>query len=164
MPFAWLGIGSNIDPEKNIISAAKLLEKSADIVGVSTHYLTPPVDGSNQQHYVNAVWKIYTNLGYNDLKNQLRDIEFRLGRKKAGGKYAAREIDLDILLYGSAPAHHDILQRDFVYGPLLELEPEIVLPGDMRPLKELVPPAVSYPEASVSAFMKKEYPHGSEES
>ena len=164
MPFAFIGVGSNIDPEKNIIKAAGMLEMSADIVAVSGHYRTAPLGGREQDDYINAVWKIYTNLGSADLKKQLRDIESRLGRSRSGDKYAAREIDLDILLFDNNDPDPDIMNRDFLYGPLLELEPDIVLPGGEKPLKELVAPASLCLEAALSDFMKKEYPDGPEKS
>jgi dihydroneopterin aldolase/2-amino-4-hydroxy-6-hydroxymethyldihydropteridine diphosphokinase len=73
-----------------------------------------------------------------DLKFQLlRHIENELGRTRGCDKFAARTIDLDLILYDdlvmtaedlTLPAP-DIPHRSFLAIPLHELAPELVLPG-----------------------------------
>jgi len=67
----------------------------------------------------------------------LRKIEERLGRRRNGDKYSPRQIDLDLILYGSLEMTSDgltlpdpdIRKRAFLAIPLLELAPDIVLAG-----------------------------------
>ena len=108
----FITLGSNIEPEKNLIAAAHLLadEADLDVVGVSRVYRTPAVgpDGEanpDQTDYLNAALLIETELPILILKRDiLRRIEARLERVRTQDKYAPRTIDLDIAFYG-----HDVL-------------------------------------------------------
>ncbi|NLN92459.1 MAG: 2-amino-4-hydroxy-6-hydroxymethyldihydropteridine diphosphokinase [Candidatus Hydrogenedens sp.] len=72
----------------------------------------------------------------------LRKIEEEAGRLRSDDKYAARPIDLDILLYASEIINEpglilpdpDIGLHPFLFVPLLDLEPHIQLPGMDAPL------------------------------
>ena len=76
----------------------------------------------------------------------LRAIERELGRVRTGDAYAARTIDLDILLYddlvveeeGLTLPDPDICRRPFLFLPLLDLDEHLRLPGAEKPLRELV--------------------------
>ena len=76
----------------------------------------------------------------------LRAIESALGRQRTGDKYADRTLDLDLVLYGdlvsSSPElvlpDPELAQRPFLAFPLLELDPELRLPGSRVPLHQLV--------------------------
>lgn len=67
----------------------------------------------------------------------LRPIEDALGRVRTNDSYAARPIDLDVLLFGSLVMNEpglvipdpDILSRPFLAAALVELHPDLVLPG-----------------------------------
>jgi len=80
-----------------------------------------------------------------DLKfGLLRRIEADLGRVRTADKYAARTIDLDILLYGDRIIDQpdlkvpdpDLRERAFLIVPLAELAPDVVLPDDGRAAAE----------------------------
>jgi 2-amino-4-hydroxy-6-hydroxymethyldihydropteridine diphosphokinase len=66
-------------------------------------------------------------------------IEQELGRR-AGPRHGPRSIDIDVLLVGDAVLdsdrlrlpHPEVTARRFVLVPLLELEPELELPGGTR--------------------------------
>jgi 2-amino-4-hydroxy-6-hydroxymethyldihydropteridine diphosphokinase len=144
---AYIGVGSNINPEENIQKAFLLLKDRLDIVQVSRLYRSTPVGGRNQAPFVNGVWKIETSLSPPFIKfNILRKVEQKLGRVRTQDKYADRTIDMDLILYGKRIIQsigltlpdEDILKRDFIYIPLLELDPEIKLPGFNKKLKKLV--------------------------
>ena len=81
------------------------------------------------------------------LKNDLlRPLEAQLGRIRSADAYAARTIDLDILLYNDIVCANDaitlpdpdIVERVFLCAGLLSLAPDLVLPGDHRPLRDRV--------------------------
>ena len=67
----------------------------------------------------------------------LREIESQLGRIRTDDKHAARTIDLDLILYDDVTTNEaDLILPDpsiniypFVAVPLLELLPDLILPG-----------------------------------
>ena len=129
MHTVFLGIGSNIQPEANILKTAGKIGLLCRILAFSSHVITPPLENRQEENYINAVWKIETDLSPENLKEQLRRIEYQLGRRRTEDRYAAREIDLDILVYDGKIVDDSVSRRDFVYGPLLEIEPGINIPG-----------------------------------
>ncbi|UCD29308.1 MAG: 2-amino-4-hydroxy-6-hydroxymethyldihydropteridine diphosphokinase, partial [Planctomycetota bacterium] len=97
----FIAVGSNIDPEINILQALKRIKEPVKITGISTFYQTPPIERPVQQPFLNGVWRIETLMSARTLKfNCLRTIENELGRVRTEDKYAARTIDLDIIIYG----------------------------------------------------------------
>lgn len=135
---AFVGIGSNIEPEENIKDALRLLAHQVRVVALSTFYRAPAEGAPGQPDYVNGVVAIETDLPLDELKHGvLRAIEHRLGRRRTIDKFASRSIDLDILLYGSLRVQRadiqlpseDIEKRSFVAIPLAEIAPDLTLPG-----------------------------------
>ena len=146
MPRAFIGIGSNIAPEKNIREALRRLAQSARIVSISTFYQEPAIGRPDERDFYNGVVAIDTDLPAAELKwNVLRTIEAALGRLRTADKYASRTIDLDLLLYGDfmltsdelTLPDPDILKRAFVAIPLFEIAPELVLPGFHVPIRQV---------------------------
>ena len=155
---AFIAVGANIDPEQNIPRALDILAREVQIVGISTFYITPALGRPEQSDYRNGVVDINTAHPPRDLKqNILRPIEAKLGRVRQNDKYAARPIDLDILLHGEHVLHTgeiqlpdpDLYTRIFLAAPLLELRPTLVLPGKCGPLAAL--PILQQPNAMKSA-------------
>ena len=99
----------------------------------------------NQPNYVNGVWGTDTNLSPRKLKKRLRKTERQLGRRRSADKYASRAIDLDIIVYGmytikthcvQIPDIH-IGERAYLSVPLLELDPELILPDTEKPIRNI---------------------------
>ena len=141
MPTAYLGIGSNVDPEKNIPLALKMLGGFVRLTGISTFYLTQPVGASDNPPFYNGAARIETDIAPRALKfDVLRKIEDDLGRVRTGDRCAPRTIDLDIVLYDNVVLREpglvlpdpDIVTRVFLATPLLELNPDLVLPGGLK--------------------------------
>jgi 2-amino-4-hydroxy-6-hydroxymethyldihydropteridine diphosphokinase len=134
----FIGVGSNIEPHANIEKAFSLLRTQVTIVAVSTVYRSAPLLGRDIPRFLNGVWEIRTDLPPGELRTAvLKRIESECGRAGGTDKYGSRSIDLDLLLYGervespgwgSLP-HPDIGERPFVAIPLLELDPDLILPG-----------------------------------
>ena len=133
---AYISVGSNIEPEKNIPEALEKLKKYVSVKAVSTFYRTVPIGRPEQPAFLNGVWQIDAEQTARELKfDVLRQIEAELGRVRTEDKYAARTIDLDIALYGDMVIDEpdlripdpDIRQRPFIAVPLLELAPLLVL-------------------------------------
>ncbi len=134
MATAYLGIGSNLgDRAQNIEKAIDCLKtyQGITISKVSSLKETKPQNAVGPD-YLNGVIKIETINSPRDLLNKLRQCEESLGRRRTF-RNAPRIIDLDILLYDEEVVdepdlkipHPRMFERDFVIGPLLEMEPQI---------------------------------------
>ena len=146
MAVCYVAVGSNMDPERNIPAALEELARLVRVAGISTFYRTHALGPPDQPDYLNGVVRIETDLPPRDIKlGVLRAIEQKLGRVRTGDKYAARTIDLDLILYGDLVLSSadltlpdpQIPRRAFVGVPLAELEPEGTLPGTGRRFAEL---------------------------
>ncbi|MBM3240842.1 2-amino-4-hydroxy-6-hydroxymethyldihydropteridine diphosphokinase [Candidatus Poribacteria bacterium] len=143
---AYIAVGSNIEPEKNILNALGILKRYVRVKASSTFYRTMPLGRPEQAVFLNGVWHIETVKTARALKfDLLRRIEAELGRVRTDDKYAARTIDLDIAVYGdeviNEPDIHlpdpDIRHRPFIAIPLLELAPALALPDTGEQLSSL---------------------------
>ncbi len=137
---AYVGIGSNLDsPQRQIERAIVALGEIEDTVLVRTSplYQSAPLDGSDQPDYINAVSALLTRLNADDLLRFLQGIEKAQGRSRSAEKWAARTLDLDLLVYSSASIdqkdlkvpHPGISERNFVLLPLLDIAPHLRIPG-----------------------------------
>ncbi len=139
---AFVSVGSNIDPPGNIACALTQLARRVDLLGMSTFYRTAPIGPAGRGDFVNGVCRVRTEIGPRALKyDVLRDIEARLGRVRTADRYAPRPIDLDLLLYGEARIDQPGLtipdpdiSRPFITACLLELAPNLRLPGEPEAL------------------------------
>ena len=135
MTTAYVGLGSNLgDREQVIRNAAEALGAAR----LSTIRETEPWGYKEQPRFLNAVAEVETELGPRELLEELLEVECRLGRERGSGpRYGPRTIDLDLLLYGDETVdepsltvpHPHLHERRFVLEPLLELDPELVVPG-----------------------------------
>jgi dihydroneopterin aldolase/2-amino-4-hydroxy-6-hydroxymethyldihydropteridine diphosphokinase len=135
---AFIGMGSNVEPERNLREALRLLASAVLVLDLSTVYLTPPVGRPEQASYYNCIAAIETALEPLELKQRvLRTIEDRLGRVRNRDTFAPRPIDLDLLVYddlvlreeGLELPDPDIFRRSFLAAGLHELAPGLILPG-----------------------------------
>ncbi|HUX20796.1 MAG TPA: 2-amino-4-hydroxy-6-hydroxymethyldihydropteridine diphosphokinase [Spirochaetia bacterium] len=145
MALVFLGVGSNIAPERNIPAALQILrERRITIFATSRFYRTAAIGRPDQESYANGVWRARTELPPRGLRILLRETEDRLGRVRTEDKFSARTIDLDILLYDELEVHEEdlqlpdphILERAFLAKCLIELEPGLHLPGSKMDLRE----------------------------
>ena len=144
---AYIGVGSNIEPERNIPNALECLSKHVDVTGISSFYKTAPLLRENQDDYLNGVWQITTSTPPEELKfGVLRMIEKELHRNRESDKYASRTIDLDLLLYDDMVIQEgdltipdpDICKRSFIAFPLSELNMDLIMPDTKKPLIDLL--------------------------
>jgi 2-amino-4-hydroxy-6-hydroxymethyldihydropteridine diphosphokinase len=137
---AYIGLGSNLaDPAAQVrlgITALALLSETR-VELCSSLYRTAPVGLREQPDFINAVCRLRTKLVPVTLMRNLLEIERAQGRVREGGRGGPRTLDLDLLLYGGESIqsaeltvpHPRLHERAFVLYPLLELEPELVIPG-----------------------------------
>ncbi len=146
MARAFIGVGSNIDAEENVRAAVRRLCGLMRFTGVSLFYRTAPWERAEQPPFINGVVAVETELPPAELKFAvLRRIEDELGRRRGEDKYAARSIDLDLLVYDAMELDSEelvlpapeITRRPFLALPLAQLAPELVLPGTTRRMWEI---------------------------
>ena len=126
---AYIALGSNLgDPLATVQAAFAALRTLPEttLVAASSLYRSAPVGLKHQPDFINAVAAADTALG----------AEARCGRR-GDFRRAPRSLDRDLLLYGSERRrgaqltlpHPRMHERAFVLLPLLELAPDIAIPG-----------------------------------
>jgi 2-amino-4-hydroxy-6-hydroxymethyldihydropteridine diphosphokinase len=149
MKTAYIGIGSNLgNSEKNCLEAVDRIGQipKCKVARVSGLYRTEPVGVNGQEYYVNCVAEVLTGLSAKRLMERLLAIEKDMGRVREGGRWQARIIDLDILLFGSELIHEDNLtvphplmhRRRFVMVPMVDLVPDLIHPSIGKGMSELL--------------------------
>lgn len=123
----YLGLGSNIDPTKNITRALSELKSMFNIIDISSIWESAPV-GSKGPEFLNGIVAISTNASYDELKKILRQIEHTLGRIRSSNKNAPRTIDIDILIYNGEILDFDIWTHPYLAIPMAEVFPILVNP------------------------------------
>jgi len=137
---AYIGLGANLgDREATLRRALDLLaaEPGIEVVGVSSFRETEPVGFTRQPRFVNAAAALETDLSPRALLGRLLAVERALGRTRDGPRFGPRTIDLDLLLYGDQVIvepglevpHPRLHARRFALEPLLELDPQLTVPG-----------------------------------
>ncbi len=145
---AIIAIGSNIERERNLPEAIRLLRRASHITveKVSRFYESPSVGGpAGAPDFFNAAVLVCTELGPVDLRMALRAIEQELGRERTDDPDAPRTIDLDIAYFGDVEIDHDgWVLPDPLAGtaphvaiPIAEVAPDWVHPSDGRTTKEI---------------------------
>lgn len=136
---AYIGLGSNLEnPVGQLQRAFVDLEGLPDtnLVACSSLYRSAPIGLLDQPDFTNAVAKIATKLTPQSLLQALLHIEHQHGRERTF-RNAPRTLDLDVLLYddvrlhehGLTIPHPQMHKRAFVLQPLLEIAPDISIPG-----------------------------------
>lgn len=135
---AYIGLGANLgfamDTVRNALADLSRLPHT-EFGSASSLYRSAPIDGEGPD-YINAVAELATELSPSELLAFLLDIERSHGRVRTI-RNAPRTLDLDLLVYGDAVIHTSELvvphprmtERAFVLLPLVELAPEIEIPG-----------------------------------
>jgi len=136
---AFIGLGANLgDPVAQVRRAVVALGQLPEmrLVAASSLYRSAPIGVGPQPDFVNAVARIETTLGPWVLLEALLAEEARFGRERPSPG-AARTLDLDVLLYedrviaeaGLTVPHPRMHERAFVLAPLVEIAPDIEIPG-----------------------------------
>jgi 2-amino-4-hydroxy-6-hydroxymethyldihydropteridine diphosphokinase len=143
---AYVGLGANVgDPLATLQAALAAIhaERGLSVVRCSSLYRTEPWGGIEQPPFLNAVAQVETALEPHGLLAALLAIEARLGRVR-DVRWGPRTCDLDVLLIDGLTLsdpdlvvpHPRLVERRFALEPLLELDPDAMLP-DGRLLADL---------------------------
>jgi len=144
---AYIGLGSNLGDREAYIKAALDVLAANEQTGigrVSSLVESEALGDAKQPKYLNAVAEVKTRLNAHELHGRLMDIEAKFGRTRKE-KWAARTIDLDLLLFGEevinsdglAVPHPQMHLRSFVLRGLCQLNGKLQHPVLKEPVDEL---------------------------
>ncbi|WP_417473610.1 2-amino-4-hydroxy-6-hydroxymethyldihydropteridine diphosphokinase [Luteimonas mephitis] len=139
---AFVGLGGNVgDAAATLREALSALDRLPDTrqLRASRLYRTPAWGRVEQADFVNAAVKLETRLDARGLLDALLEVERQFGRERddAQLRWGPRTLDLDLLLFGEGAIdepglrvpHPHLHERAFALVPLVEIEPEVVIPG-----------------------------------
>ncbi|NOZ53994.1 MAG: 2-amino-4-hydroxy-6-hydroxymethyldihydropteridine diphosphokinase [Gammaproteobacteria bacterium] len=130
----YVSVGSNIEREQNIRSGVAHLRQQFGDLMLSSVYESVAVGFEGDNFYNLVVGFEATDAWQaNDILHQ---IEYGHGRRKGGKKFAARTLDMDLLLFGDSDLRlkgldvprEEITRYAFVLGPLAEIAPRELHP------------------------------------
>ena len=120
-----VGIGSNIDAERNVSAVRRILREKLLVLGESEFIRTKPIGSRNQQDFLNGSLLVRTRLGRGRLKTLLKGVETALGRDVGADPCGPRKMDLDILVWNGEIVDPDVYEREFLRRSVIELCPEL---------------------------------------
>jgi 2-amino-4-hydroxy-6-hydroxymethyldihydropteridine diphosphokinase len=131
----YLGLGSNVDAERNLAEGARALRQAFGDIVCSPVYRSEAV-GFSGDDFLNACCRIETELDPEGLKRWLTALEDRHGRRRDGPRFSDRTLDIDILLVGDRAGtfgelelpRDEILKYAHVLGPLADIAGDVVHP------------------------------------
>jgi len=156
----YIGIGSNIEPEKNFKAVYCLLKESYPSIKFSRTFKSSAVGFIGDDFYNSvakfsvkelSVKKSSIESESNNIENhldevliQLKAIENQLGRSRSDKKFSARVIDIDVLLFDDLVCNTpiqlprgEIVENAYVLWPLSELAPELIHPIEKKTYADL---------------------------
>jgi 2-amino-4-hydroxy-6-hydroxymethyldihydropteridine diphosphokinase len=136
-----ISVASNIQPELHVPAALATLAATFQVHAVSPFYQTPAIDRPEQSDYWNGVMAIETILRRPQVVTQLRALEAAHGRIRSDDKWAARTLDLDVVIDGGW-LDDDVKRRPFLQRALADLES---LPRGMQAPDAKWPVAYRFP-------------------
>jgi 2-amino-4-hydroxy-6-hydroxymethyldihydropteridine diphosphokinase len=116
-----IGVGSNIDPGKNIKIAEQNIGANHKLIKRSSFIETEPIGYKEQDNFLNGAFLIETEMGLSELKSWLKDLEKQLGRTKTENRYGPRTIDLDIIVWNGKVVDDEVYEREFLLDSVREL-------------------------------------------
>jgi 2-amino-4-hydroxy-6-hydroxymethyldihydropteridine diphosphokinase len=133
---AYLSLGSNIQPESNLVRAIELLQNFGRLEQISNAWESKSV-GAEGPNYLNACVLLVTTLEQRELKEQaLLPLEISLGRRRSADKFAPRTMDIDIVVFDGISCDDKYWEQAFVVIPLAELYPEFENPLAHESIRE----------------------------
>jgi 2-amino-4-hydroxy-6-hydroxymethyldihydropteridine diphosphokinase len=138
---AFVGLGGNLgDAATTLRAAVDALDglPLTRVVRTSRLFRTPAWGVQDQADFINGVAMLETRLEPGDLLDALLATERQFGRERdPAQRWGPRTLDLDLLLYANAVIdvpglrlpHPHLHERAFALVPLLEIAPDILIPG-----------------------------------
>ena len=144
MTEVYVAAGSNVRPRAHLRHALGLLRETWPDLRVSSAYTNPAV-GFDGEDFINLVVGFDTDETLAGVLKRLHEIESACGRPRNAPKWAARSMDLDVLLYGDDVGEYpgavlprpDLVRRPYMLRPLAEIAPALEHPTLRRTMAEL---------------------------
>ncbi|GBU26050.1 2-amino-4-hydroxy-6-hydroxymethyldihydropteridine pyrophosphokinase [Fibrobacteria bacterium R8-3-H12] len=143
----YISLGTNIEPRDGRLAEARYLLKTEEPLNwqESEIYETMPWGKTEQAKFLNQVIGFSSKRTPYELLELCKNIEQKMGRQKRE-KWKEREIDLDLLYYGSEILESEILtiphpyisQREFVLRPLCDIAPDFTDPVSKLTVKKML--------------------------
>lgn len=143
MATVYVGLGSNIEPEKNLRLGLKELRERFGELRVSAVYRSKAI-GFDGDDFLNLVAGFESDSSPSEICETIELIHKLAGRDRNSGKWESRPLDIDLLLYNNLVIderpvcipRRDLLEYSFVLRPMAELAPELVHPVTGRTMLE----------------------------
>ena len=144
MTEVYVAAGSNVEPERYLLLAAKEIARVFPGARFSAAYRNAAV-GFEGEDFINFVVGFSTELSVEAVIAELQRIEGLCGRMRDAPKWAPRSMDLDILVFGDRVCdlpglvlpRPDLLKRPYMLGPMAEIAPDFVHPTRLSTMAQL---------------------------
>ena len=141
---AYLSLGSNLAPERNLASAVHALRERFGALRVSPFYRTTAI-GFDGPDFLNAAAVLDSDLDVHALNDWLHALEDAHGRDRSGPRFGDRPLDIDIVFFdelitegpGNLRLPRPELKHAFVLKPLADIAPDFIDPLSGKTLAEL---------------------------
>ena len=150
-PLAFIALGSNLgDSHQIILRAMDCLERLSDRPLLrSSLWRTSPVEcPPDSPPFINAVVGLNPRPDESpeSLVAKLQEIETEFGRHAKKALNEPRPLDLDLVCFGALTRntarltlpHPRAHERRFVLAPLVEIAPDLILPGQAKTARQLL--------------------------
>ena len=148
---AFIALGSNLgDPKQNVLRAMDRLQQITDFPLLrSSFWQSTPVEcPPGSPLFVNAAAGLMprTDETPESLLKKLQALELEFGRQPRNMLNEPRPLDLDLIALRQETRHSELLTlphprahlRRFVLQPLTEIAPDLVLPGQILSIRQLL--------------------------
>ncbi len=117
-----VGMGSNIEPERHLLAAARAIRDHFPDVIFSRVYRSRAV-GMAGEDFLNACCLLHTDMDLIALSTWLKALEDIHGRDRSRGSWRPRTLDLDVMMIGGHVVGDDLYRYAHAYVPASELVP-----------------------------------------
>ena len=148
MNIVYLITGSNLGNRLlNLKKAEELIvQRIGNLISASHIFETEAWGYTSAQSYYNQCSCLESGLGAELILKELLEIEREMGRKRTGGSYEDRIVDVDILFYNDeiintktlTIPHPKLHERKFVLAPLAEIAEDFTHPIFGKSIGELL--------------------------